>query len=162
MVGYIKHHFFVRYRSFESFAHLNQLAEQWLKEEADRRVQGTVKEVVAERFERERLHLRPLPQVRYDTSYRESRQVAWDAYIDVRGNRYAVPDHLVGEQVVVRISLEGEIRVYAGEELVARHAIQPVWEGWAKVPEFHESLWREVLKVERRDLAVYEEVASWS
>ena len=51
MVGYIKHNFFVRYRCFESWEHLNQLAEQWLKEEADLRVQGTVKEVVAERFE---------------------------------------------------------------------------------------------------------------
>ena len=54
MVGYIKQHFFVRYRSFESWTHLNQQAEQWLLEEADQRLHGTVKEVVAERFERER------------------------------------------------------------------------------------------------------------
>jgi transposase len=52
MVGYIKHNFFERYRSFESFEHMNRLAERWLREEADRRVHGTVKEVVAERFER--------------------------------------------------------------------------------------------------------------
>jgi transposase len=51
-VGYVKHHFFVRYRAFESWAHLNQLAEQWLREEADPRVHGTVHEVVAERFTR--------------------------------------------------------------------------------------------------------------
>jgi transposase len=44
-IGYIKHHFFVRYRAFESWAHLNQLAEQWLREEADPRVHGTVHEV---------------------------------------------------------------------------------------------------------------------
>ena len=30
MVGYIKGNFFVRYRSFESWVHLNQLAEKWL------------------------------------------------------------------------------------------------------------------------------------
>ena len=53
MVGYIKHHFFQRYREFESWAHLNQLAEQWLREEADQRMHGTVKEVVAERFAQE-------------------------------------------------------------------------------------------------------------
>jgi transposase len=35
MVRYIKENFFARYREFESLAHLNQLAEQWLKEEAD-------------------------------------------------------------------------------------------------------------------------------
>ena len=91
MVGYVKQNFFVRYRSFEGWVHLNQLAEQWLKEEADLRVQGTVKEVVAERFERERLHLKPLPNIRYDTSYFEYRQAAWDGYIEVRGNRYSVP-----------------------------------------------------------------------
>src|SRR5574339_1093743 len=73
MVGYIKQNFFVRYRSFESWVHLNQLAEQWLREEADLRVQGTVKEIVAERFEREKDHLQPLPAMRYDTSYLESR-----------------------------------------------------------------------------------------
>jgi transposase len=49
MVGYIKHHFFVRYRSFESWGHLNQLAEQWLRDEADARCHGTVHEMVAER-----------------------------------------------------------------------------------------------------------------
>ena len=91
MVGYVKQNFFVRYRSFEGWVHLNQLAEQWLKEEADLRVQGTVKEVVAERFEWERLHLKPLPNIRYDTSYFEYRQAAWDGYIEVRGNRYSVP-----------------------------------------------------------------------
>jgi len=52
MVGYIKHHFFLRYREFESWAHLNQLAEQWLREEADQRYHGTVREIVAERFAR--------------------------------------------------------------------------------------------------------------
>jgi len=55
MVRYIKENFFVRYREFENLTHLNQLAEQWLREEADQRLHGTVKEVVAERFVRERL-----------------------------------------------------------------------------------------------------------
>lgn len=45
MVGYVKQNFFVRYRAFDSWAHLNQLFEQWLREEADPRVHGTVKEV---------------------------------------------------------------------------------------------------------------------
>lgn len=162
IVGYIKHHFFVRYRKFESYAHMNQLAEQWLKGEADPRLHGTVKEVVAERFAREAPHLKPLPPVRYDTSYRESRCVGWDAYIDVRGNRYAVPGSLAGQGVAIRITLEGDVHVYAGDVLVATHAIRPVSEGWAKVPQFHEKLWRDTLRVERRDLAVYEEVASWS
>ena len=48
LVHYLKHHFFVRYRAFESWAHLNQLLETWLREEADQRVHGTVREVVAD------------------------------------------------------------------------------------------------------------------
>jgi transposase len=35
MVGSITQRFFVRSRAFDSWAHLNQLAEQWLREEAD-------------------------------------------------------------------------------------------------------------------------------
>lgn len=162
MVGYIKQHFFVRYRRFESWAHLNQLAEQWLATEADQRVQDTVKEVVAERFEREAPHLKGLPVRRYDTSYRESRQVSWDSYIDVRGNRYSVPSQYAGQRLEIRIGLEGEIRVYADGQVVATHALRDKREGWVTVPEHHAQLWREALHVEQRPLTVYEEVTTWS
>jgi len=40
MVRYIKENCFVRYREFENLTHLNQLAEQWLREEADQRLHG--------------------------------------------------------------------------------------------------------------------------
>ena len=162
MVGYIKQHFFVRYRSFESWAHLNQLAERWLAEEADQRVQGTVKEVVAERFRRERPFLQPLPAQRYDTSYLEIRKVAWDAYIDVRGNRYSVPADLVGQTVTVRIGLDGDLRVYHEARLVAHHRLRAASEGWVTVPEHHAALWAETLQVEQRPLQVYEEAAAWN
>ncbi len=160
MVGYVKGNFFVRYRSFESWAHLNQLAELWLAEEADQRLQGTVKEVVAERFEREQPALIPLPIVRYDTSYFEFRRVAYDSYIDVRGNRYSVPAELIGQRVAVRIGLDGTLRVYQAETLVATHLLRSRQEGWSTVPAHHADLWKEALKVEQRSLAAYEEVAN--
>jgi transposase len=162
MVGYIKQHFFVRYRSFESWAHLNQLAERWLAEEADQRVQNTVKEVVAQRFERELPTLGPLPPRRYDTSYFERRQVAWDSYIDVRGNRYSVPANLVGQAVTVRIGLDDTLKVYHDENIVASHLLRTVHEGWVTVPEHHAELWKDTLQVEQRPLDVYEEVTQWS
>lgn len=158
MVGYIKGNFFVRYRSFESWTHLNQLAEKWLAEEADPRLHGTLKEVVMDRFERERPSLLSLPAVRYDTAYFELRKVGWDAYIDVRGNRYSVPAELCGSTVQVRIALDGALRVFHGERQVAHHRMQPFREGWVTVPEHHAELWQEVLQVERRPLEVYEEV----
>jgi transposase len=161
MVGYIKGHFFVRYRSFESWAHLNQLAEQWLAQEADRRVHGTLGEVVAERFGREFPTLGPLPTQRYDTAYRQTRQVSWDGYIDVRGNRYSVPAEWVGRTVAVRIGLDDTLRVYADETLVARHRLQSADRGWVIVPDHHAPLWQS-LHVEHRPLAVYQEVATWN
>ncbi len=160
MVGYIKHHFFVRYRTFESWAHLNQLAEQWLRDEADQRYHGTVQEVVATRFAREAPALQPLPRTRYDTAYRESRQVSWDAYIDVRGGRYSVPAQLAGHSVQIRLTLDGELTVYDGEQLAATHQVVSDEPGWVTVPEHHAALWAQTLAVEQRPLAVYEEVAS--
>jgi transposase len=162
MVGYIKQHFFVRYRSFASWAHLNQLGERWLADEADQRLQSTVKEVVSVRFQREAPQLNPLPAVRYDTSYHDIRQVGWDGYIDVRGNRYSVPSQLAGCTITVRIGLDGSLSVYHGDELVASHHLRAAREGWVSVPEHHAELWRETLQVNRRPLAVYEEVAAWS
>jgi len=160
MVGYVKHNFFERYRSFESFEHMNRLAEGWLREEADRRLHGTVKEVVADRFERELPALGQLPTIRYDSSYRERRVVAWDGYIEVRGNRYSVPDRLCGSVVTVRIDLDGMLSVYEGDEKIAYYRIRPVSDGWVTTAGHHERLWREALSVERRDLSVYEEAAS--
>ena len=160
MVGYIKHHFFVRYREFESFAHMNQLAEKWLDEEADPRVHGTVKEVVIDRFARELPHLIPLPPVRFDTSYRETRFVNWDGYIDVRGNRYSVPEDLAGSMVTVRIGLDGDLKVYDVHDLlVVVHRLQDAQEGWVTVKAHHAPLWQELFQVQHRDLAAYEEVS---
>lgn len=159
MVGYVKQNFFVRYRSVESWEHLNQLAEQWLREEADLRVQGTVKEVVAERFERERPHLHPLPSLRYDTSYLEYRQAAWDGYIDVRGNRYSVPAGLAGQRVGVRIGLDGLLRIFQADQVVAKHELKSRQAGWSTLREHQSEMWKATLpQVEQRSLAVYEEV----
>ena len=68
------------------------------------RVHGTVKEIVRERYLREAPVLLPLPAVRLDTSYREIRQVSWDGYVEIRGNRYSVPASLCGQTVSVRIA----------------------------------------------------------
>lgn len=162
MVGYLKQHFFMRYRAFDSWAHLNQLLEDWLAGEADQRCHGTVKEVVAERFAREAPALQPLPPLPYDTSYRELRRVSWDSYIEVRGNRYSVPAALVGQMVVVRIGLDDRLRVYQDEQMVAAHQLQSASTGWVTVPEHHATLWQDALAVEQRPLTVYEEAGQWN
>ncbi len=160
MVGYIKHHFFVRYRSFENFSQLNRTVEQWLWAEADQRMHSTVHEVVADRYVREAPSLQPLPPHRYDTSYLEHRHVSWDSYIEIRGNRYSVPATLVGRVVLVRIGLDERVRVYADEMLMATHQLQSASQGWVTVAEHHHPLWQTMkAQVEQRSLSVYAEVA---
>ena len=164
MVSYIKHNFFQRYRKFDDFPHLNQLAEMWLREEADPRVHGTVQEVVSARFEREQPTLQTMPLARFDTSYFETRQVSMDGYIDVRGNRYSVPSERIGQRVDVRIALNGKIRVFAGESCVAEHMQRATSAGWGKVSAHHADLWASTLNrdlvVQQRSLQVYAEVAA--
>jgi len=162
MVRYVKENFFQAHRSFESLTHMNNLMEQWLREVTDPRVHGTVKEVVVERFERERPHLGMLPAVRFDTAYQERRRVSWDGYVDVRGNRYSVPSRLCGTTLAIRLTLEDTLILYDDTRIVATHRLRPVKEGWVTVPQHHADLWRKTLNVETRDLGVYEEVGQWS
>lgn len=131
-----------------------------MRDEADRRCHGTVQEIVAERFAREGPTLRPVAAARYDTAYRDVRQVSWDAYIEVRGRRYSVPANWAGQTVQIRLTLEDELTVYHGEQVVASHRVVSGASGWVTVPSHHATLWAQTLTVEQRPLAVYEEVAS--
>jgi hypothetical protein len=102
----------------------------------------------------------PLPPRRYDTADWEARQVGWDAYVEVRGHRYSVPGTLAGRPVRVRITLAGVVAIYDGAPCVAQPTLQPAAQGWVTVPDHHAGLWAETLAVERRPLAVYEEVTT--
>jgi hypothetical protein len=160
MVGSLKHPFVVRSRAFASWAHLNQLAEQWLRAEAEPRCHGTVQEIVAERVAREAPTLQPLPATRSETAYREGRQVSGDASSDVRGQRASVPTPVAGRPVQIRLSLDGDLTAYDGEQLVARHRVVPDGAGWVTVPEHQARLWAQPLAVEQRPFAVSEEGGS--
>lgn len=158
MVRYVKENFFQRYRCFESLEHLNQQLGDWLTKVADERHHDTVKEKVADRFQKEQPHLKKLPDIRYDTSYRETRRVPVDAYINVQTNRYSVPASLVGHQVSIRIGLDRELLIYGPDDtLVARHLLVDGKYQWQLDPTHHRALYDEV-KVETRDLSQYEEV----
>jgi hypothetical protein len=87
--------------------------------------------------------------------------VSWDAYVEVRGNRYSVPADLAGQSVLVRISLEETLTVLHQDRVVASHRLQPADAGWVTVPAHHQALWHQRVKVEQRPLGVYEEVSQW-
>jgi hypothetical protein len=97
--------------------------------------------------------------MRYDTSYFEYRQVAWDGYIDVRGNRYSVPVALVGQRITVRIGLDGLLRIFQADQLVTSHTLKSRQAGWSTLREHQSEMWKHTLpEVEQRSLAVYEDV----
>lgn len=160
MVRYVKENFFVRHQSFDSYEDLNHRLHTWLATETDVRVHGTTGQVVAEAFAAERPFLQPLRQPRFDSAYIETRRVSFDAYIEVRGNRYSVPAHLTGQTVRIYIGLEGDLRVAdLHDQWVAYHRLRPRAAGWATDSSHHKPLWERVVgKVERRALSVYEEV----
>ncbi|WP_183331719.1 IS21 family transposase [Halomonas campaniensis] len=159
MVGYVKQHFFQRYRQFESYAHLNQLLLLWLARVADQRPLRQFRQTPAERFSAEAKALQSLPATDFDTRYHDLRQVGWDGYIEVRGNRYSVPESYCGQAVVIRLSLDDELTVYSpAGDAIAQHRLQVPQAGWRTVPEHHAALWQQTLSVQQRDLRVYEEV----
>lgn len=84
MVKYLKENFFVRYRRFDSFAHVNQLLEQWLDDVADKRELRQFRETPQACFTQDREHLQPLQDTDFDTSYFDISHVAWDGYIELR------------------------------------------------------------------------------
>lgn len=159
MVGYVKHHFFARYVAFDSLAHLNQQLQQWLEETADERILRQFHQTPNVRFAQEQQRLKPLPPTDFDTRYYDIRHVAWDGYIDVRGNRYSVPSAYSGQPVVIRISLDNVLSVYdAQDNCIACHRLSV--QGWQTEPAHHRALWQQTLHVETRDLRIYDEVSS--
>ncbi len=79
MVKYLKENFFVRYRRFDSFTHVNQQLEQWIADVADKRELRQFKETPEQRFALEQEHLQPLPDTDFDTSYFDIRHVSGTA-----------------------------------------------------------------------------------
>ena len=75
---------------------------------------------------------------------------------------------LAGELVEIRIRLDDSLRVYDPKDTdpekkpVAIHQLRNIQEGWVTVPEHHQALWQDVLRVEQRPLQAYEEITRWN
>lgn len=94
---------------------------RWVWEIANQRVHGTTGRVIAEALLEEQPHLQPLTGHRsYPFVPGVRRQVARDAYVQYRTNRYSVPWELAGEPVVVQAS-EGRLELYHEQAPIAVH-----------------------------------------
>jgi len=119
-IKYIKKNFLVG-RRFRDLDDLNRQLEEWLVTVADVRVHGTTGVRPIDRFPQENLiDVRHVPPYRLESPI--LRQVASDARVSFKANRYSVPWRLVGKQVELRAENE-EVLVLFDRQTVARHAL---------------------------------------
>lgn len=161
-VSYVRGRLFDGHR-FTSYEQANAAWRSWNEDVARQRVHGTHGEIVADRAERDRAALLPLPPIPYLVVAREIRSVARDGFFSFEGRRYRVPDAKPGDKVCLVLGPQ-EIEVYStidGRRLAQHERGRPF-----KVlpdPERNSVSLAEVLsalpnpKVHRRPLSVYQE-----
>lgn len=112
---------FWRGYGFTCLERANQDILSWLSVK-EQRIHGTTHERVADRFEREKPFLLPLPAQPFDTSYRLWRNTGKDCLVHFDCNRFMVPHTLAGERLVLRVK-DNALRVFQDDRLVASYTI---------------------------------------
>lgn len=142
-------------------------------------IHSTTRMAPAARLQIERPYLLALPAEPFSYAVTHRRKVSRDLFVSFEGNRYSVPATLVGREVRLRAT-PSEIHVFtAAGALAAAHARRERGSGQQVMdPSHYEGVpgaerafaWLERLEemdlspftVEKRDLSLYEEVASGS
>jgi len=110
----------------------------WLMKK-EKRVHGTTREVVAERFEREHEHLGSLPRLPLDTSFRIFRKVHKDCTVRFEGNSFVVPHTLVKKRLVLRVK-DRIMRIYDDDRFVVIYEIPSTKGNLVQDRRFYEAL----------------------
>jgi hypothetical protein len=123
-VGYAKGNALGRLE-WESDEALDEHLTVWMREVADVRIHGTTHERPIDRFELERMALKPVGNHPSHLRVRHLiRKVASDGRVDVDTNRYSVPPKFLGATVDVRVEA-GLVQVRFRDQLIAEHAVHP-------------------------------------
>jgi transposase len=104
---------------------LNRRAQVWLAERVHAVESRTTGETPAARLDVERDFLSPLPRVRFDTDYVETRRVhnAWP-FVAIDANRYSVPPEALGHKVEIRRRVDGDtVEIRLAGRLIATHRL---------------------------------------
>ena len=119
LVGYARRNFMVPVPRAASWEELNaQLLEQCRKRR-ERKLWGYT-ETIAERFERDREKLLPLPATSYEACERRSTRASSQALVRYETNDYSVPVEY-GHQHVQLKAFVWEVIIACGSEVIARH-----------------------------------------
>ena len=120
MVGYGRRNFLVPIPHYDSFDGLNEYLERSCRERLDTRLRGHT-ETIAERLERDRAALLPLPDAPYDACEKVGTRASSLSLVRYRHNDYSVPVAYGHRQVLVR-GYVGEVVISCGADEIARHA----------------------------------------
>jgi len=119
LVGYARRNFMVPVPRFASWEAFNAHLELQCRKRRQRKLRGH-KETIAERFERDRAALLPLPAAPYEACEKVSARVSSLALVRYRGNDYSVPTRHGHLQVLVRGYVH-EVTIACGSEIIAKH-----------------------------------------
>jgi transposase len=119
-VDYIREGFWRGY-PFDSIEKANRDLHEWLDTTANRRIHGTHRQPIIERWEQEKPQLGPLPAAEYDTSLKVFRKVYKDCQVSYEANRYLLPHSVVGKRVMLKIK-NGTIHFFDDDRLLVSYA----------------------------------------
>jgi len=119
-VDYLRESFWRGY-VFGSIDRANRDLHEWLEAVANRRVHGTHRQPVIERWQQEKPHLGPLPAADYDTSVKVFRTVYKDCLVSYETNRYLLPHTVVGKKVLLKVK-NGTIHFFDDDRLLVSYA----------------------------------------
>jgi len=119
LVGYARRNFMVPLPRFATWDAFNAHLEVECRKRRERTLRGHT-ETIAERFERDRAALLPLPAAPYEACEKVSARVSSLALVRYKGNDYSVPTRHGHLQVLVRGYVH-EVTIACGSEVIARH-----------------------------------------
>ena len=101
----------------------NAVLAHWNKRWASLRIHGATKRQVWSQFiEFEKPALKPLPTKPFPFFHLGTRKVDTQGHIEVAGNFYSVPHHLIGTKVTVHFNSE-VVLVFLREQILCRHSV---------------------------------------
>jgi len=119
LVGYARRNFMVPIPRFSSWEELNADLERKCSERRGRRLRRH-KETIAERFERDRQALLPLPPTPYDACDKRTTRVTSLSLVRYRLNDYSVPTRYGHREVLLKAYVD-EVVICCGSEEIARY-----------------------------------------
>jgi transposase len=119
LVGYARRNFMVPVPRVASWEELNEQLRQACIHRRQRKLWGH-KESIAERFERDREQLLPLPLTRLEACEKRTTRVSSQALVRYETNDYSVPTEYGHRQVLVK-AFVWELVICCASEVIARH-----------------------------------------